>query len=218
MQVFEALDADGNGCINGEDFDLSHVKQRHERRSAAASVLEVAKASPDDDADLPDLDTLPSLRLAPRMTAQYSHLNESFGEMSGGGGTVDSRSAEKTFASEDESLNDGAIALDETCNLLCHTLGLQPGEALLLLVAFDFDRERAVEAFLRDAKWSRQALGLPSPGAPLFLPQGKDRTCQICFDDTDPPPEVLPCGHRFCSDCWTQALQVGVHLRSLSYC
>ena len=217
VQVFRALaldlDANGHGRISREAFDLSHLKKSHDSRSTAAP--EVPEAEPTDadadadaDADLPDLDQLPSMGLVPVMRAQYSHLNESFGEVSGGGSSEDSASAGKTFANEDASLLDGAVAFDEACSLLCDTLGLEPGEALLLLVHFDFDRKRAVDAFLRDPDGSRQVLGLPPPGAPLFLPQDKDATCQICFEETEPSPEVLPCGHRFCAECWTQTLQV----------
>ena len=142
----------------------------------------------------------------PKMFAQYSHLNESFGEVSGG--SVDSPSGEKTFANEDASLNDGAMAMDEACGLLSETLDLKPGEALLLLVEFDWDMERAQDAFLRDPLGLRHALGLPPPGEPFFQPHSgdKDRTCQICFCELG---EILPCGHRFCDECWTQTIKVG---------
>ena len=80
----------------------------------------------------------------------------------------------QTYVDEDASLDDGALALEEACSLLCETLGLLQGEALLLLVEFDWDRKAAVEAFLADPKGSRHAAGIQPKGTQLFLPEGEE--------------------------------------------
>ena len=137
---------------------------------------------------------------------------------------------QSTFEDMDASLASGKSNLDSAIASLSDTLVVPPGQSLLLLAHYSWDRGAVVEAFVEDEKATRRSAGLPQPGCDQFakarpLIEGKaqgeggggieakktqnELVCLVCFDDLDASStSPLTCGHVFCSDCWSRHLAV----------
>src|SRR5712671_2155897 len=95
----------------------------------------------------------------------------------------------------------------------------QSDVAALLLRYLDWNKDRLTERYMDDASSISIAAGISPVHKPSYPASdrskrvtrssksskklGQSFICPICFDDTATDTLALPCGHAFCTDCWT---------------
>lgn len=133
------------------------------------------------------------------------------------------------------SVPEVGIRIGEIAAEVCELTGLSTDDANLCLRHFAWQKDRFTEAWFQDPDhtckkvcitpgiWDEASIGTTSCGSsgsmspPDSPPTGQVLapdavlTCQICFDDaTGVEMPCLPCGHRFCRDCWGGLLKCEV--------
>jgi ariadne-1 len=86
---------------------------------------------------------------------------------------------------------------------LVELLGASSDDVLLLLRHCRWDVEQLTETFYDSPEVLRRRAGVTEGNV-----HARGELCGICF--CDPPVPVLPCGHGYCKDCWTQYVSLAV--------
>lgn len=141
--------------------------------------------------------------------------SDDFGEDDGmfGGGEDDggslSRAQSFECVSEGEILNESAKLIGEVMEFL----GIENRAiAAVLMRGFGWNKERLINAYLGDPSGTLGKAGLKTLQleAPVERPD-EVLECPVCMDDFRAADSfALPCGHRFCSECWKGHLAVKV--------
>jgi ariadne-1 len=92
---------------------------------------------------------------------------------------------------------------DRECVDVSQALGVSTACAVALLRSQNFCRERLLERFFEDGDKILKATGVyRRAGHAVPVVKYMQNTCSICYED-DCQMIAMPCGHAFCTDCWT---------------
>eukprot|EP01089_Gocevia_fonbrunei_P016035 TRINITY_DN4881_c0_g2_i1.p1 TRINITY_DN4881_c0_g2~~TRINITY_DN4881_c0_g2_i1.p1 ORF type:complete len:511 (-),score=87.18 TRINITY_DN4881_c0_g2_i1:29-1561(-) len=84
--------------------------------------------------------------------------------------------------------------------------------AACLLRAFQWNREGLIETYMDNPDGACAKAGVPSMDLekPIVDPE-KVNECLVCTDEfKNKDSFALPCGHRYCSTCWTYYLEIAI--------
>jgi ariadne-1 len=100
---------------------------------------------------------------------------------------------------------------DRECVDVSGALGVSNACAVPLLRSFAWCRERLLERYLEDGDTVLKNTGVyRRAGNSVPVLKEMQNTCAICFED-DCKMIAMPCGHAFCSDCWTGFLDNSIN-------
>ncbi|RPA79156.1 hypothetical protein BJ508DRAFT_211354 [Ascobolus immersus RN42] len=105
----------------------------------------------------------------------------------------------------DQQIRSGQQAqFEEISNIL----GLDIGQAALLLRHFKWQKEKLIEQYMDNPDSINKAVGIrPEAHEDTKITKVKDFVCDICCDDGDSMETfALPCGHRYCVECYRHYL------------
>jgi len=132
-------------------------------------------------------------------------------------GAVDDQALQETLTkqrsfeviSEDDMMKESRLLIDGVMEFL----GI-PNRAIAacLLRSYDWNRERLIEAYTEDPERVCKKAGVPSLNLekPIENPNAISE-CLVCMDDyKNSDSFALPCGHRYCSTCWKNYLEVKI--------
>ncbi|KAG8738627.1 hypothetical protein FRC12_016680, partial [Ceratobasidium sp. 428] len=90
--------------------------------------------------------------------------------------------------------------------------GLDLPTATMFLRYMSWNKEQAIEKFMEDQQAMLRKAGIvPAAGSTSSSKPKSNKSgpfvCPICCDEEPENVLALACGHRFCSECWTQYLE-----------
>jgi len=148
--------------------------------------------------------------------SQKEQMSESEGEEVGDdldeGNQQETITKQQSFEviTEEEMMKESKALIDDVMEYL----GV-PNRAIAacLLRTFSWNRERLIEAYMEDSDAVCAKAGVPSQDLEK-PPDNPDAVseCLVCMDDyKNADSFALPCGHRYCSVCWQNYLEVKIN-------